>query len=210
MKNFADQVDWKKCNGMVPAVVCHSVNGKVLMVAWCNRQALDKTLATRQVTFFSRSRNELWTKGATSGNTLKLTSIHSDCDNDTLLIEALPAGPVCHTGKDSCFDSLVPMTGFGFLGELEALIEKRKARANVTESYTARLFAKGVAKIAQKVGEEGVEVAIAGVQDDATALTNESADLLYHLLVLLAEREIPLDKVVAALRERHQVHKETG
>jgi len=210
MKNFADQVDWQKCNGMVPAVVCHSVNGKVLMVAWCNREALDKTLATRQVTFFSRSRNELWTKGATSGNTLKLTSIHSDCDNDTLLIEALPAGPVCHTGKDSCFDSLVPMTGFGFLGELEALVEERKASANVTESYTARLFAKGVAKIAQKVGEEGVEVAIAGVQSDATALTNESADLLYHLLVLLVEHDIPLDKVVAALRERHQLHNETS
>lgn len=205
MKDFTAQVDWEKCAGLVPAVVCHSVNGKVLMVAWCNREALDITLATRQVTFYSRSRQELWTKGATSGNTLKLTSIHSDCDNDTLLIEALPAGPVCHTGKDSCFDSLVPMTGFGFLGELEALIEERKSSENVSESYTAQLFAKGAAKIAQKVGEEGVEVAIAGVQEDPTALTNESADLLYHLLVLLAQHEVPLTNVVAALRERHQV-----
>lgn len=207
MKKLTEQMDWQKSGGLIPAVVTHSVSGKVLMVAWCNRDALEKTLDTRQVTFYSRSRECLWTKGETSGNTLKMTSIHSDCDKDTLLIEALPSGPVCHTGSDGCFDSLMPMTGFGFLGELEALIEERKSRTDQTGSYTAQLFAKGTARIAQKVGEEGVEVAIAAVQNDVDALTNESADLLYHLLVLLAEHNVPLHRVVAALRERHQVNK---
>lgn len=203
MKELTEQLDWQKSGGLIPAIVTHCVSGKVLMVAWCNREALEKTLGTRQVTFYSRSRECLWTKGETSGNTLTLTSIHSDCDNDTLLIEAMPAGPVCHTGSDSCFDSLMPMTGFGFLGKLEALIEERKVRKDSSGSYTAQLFAEGTAKIAQKVGEEGVEVAIAAVQNDSDALTNESADLLYHLLVLLAKHEVPLQQVVTTLRERH-------
>ena len=204
MKTLADELDWDKMNGLIPAVVTHSVTGKVLMVAWCNREALQITLDGGKVTFFSRSRKELWTKGDTSGNTLQLMAVRTDCDRDTLLIEALPAGPVCHTGTQSCFDSLVPLTGLGFLGELERIITKRRDTADTDTSYTAQLFAKGRPKIAQKVGEEGVEVALAGVLDSVADLKSESADLLYHLLVLLASHNLPLQDVVTELRARHR------
>lgn len=203
MKTLADELDWEKMDGLIPAVVTHSVTGKVLMVAWCNREALQTTIDSGKVTFFSRSRQQLWTKGETSGNTLKLKSVRADCDRDTLLIEALPDGPVCHTGTLSCFDSLVPLTGLGFLGELEQIIGKRRDDGDTDSSYTARLFADGHAKIAQKVGEEGVEVALAGVQDSVQELTAESADLLYHLLVLLAAHNVSLRDVVQELRARH-------
>ncbi len=204
MKTLTDQLDWEKMNGLIPAVVTHSVSGEVLMVAWCNREALQKTLDTGDVTFFSRSRQSLWTKGETSGNRLALKSVRADCDRDTVLIEALPSGPVCHTGTRSCFDSLVPLTGLGFLGELERIIYKRRDSNDTDNSYTARLLAMGRSKIAQKVGEEGVEVALAGVQESIDDLRSESADLLYHLLVLLASRDLPLNEVVSELRARHK------
>lgn len=204
MKTLAEELDWKKMNGLIPAVVTHSITGKVLMVAWCNREALQTTLDSGYVTFFSRSREALWTKGETSGNRLTLKSVRADCDRDTLLIEALPDGPVCHTGTQSCFDSLVPLTGLGFLGELERIINKRRDSKDTDNSYTAQLFAMGQKRIAQKVGEEGVEVALAGVHDSTDDLTSESADLLYHLLVLLASHNIPLEDVVKELRSRHK------
>lgn len=203
MKTLADELDWDKMNGLIPAVVTHSVTGKVLMVAWCNKQAVEKTLESGKVTFYSRSRQELWTKGDTSGNALALKSARADCDRDTLLIEALPSGPVCHTGAQSCFDSLAPLTGLGFLGELENIIRQRRDSGDTDNSYTAQLFARGLPKIAQKVGEEGVEVALAGVLDSKDDLKNESADLLYHLLVLLAAHDVALKDVVGLLRTRH-------
>ncbi len=201
--NTVTELDWKKMNGLIPAVVTHSVTGKVLMVAWCNEEALNVTTKTGKVTFYSRSRNALWTKGDTSGNTLELTSIRTDCDRDTLLIEALPSGPVCHTGTASCFDTPERVTGLGFLGQLEKIIHERRDSADPQESYTARLFEEGLPKIAQKVGEEGVEVALAGVLNSVDELRLESADLLYHLLVLLRAHDLPLKDVVDELRSRH-------
>ncbi|MEM7081939.1 MAG: bifunctional phosphoribosyl-AMP cyclohydrolase/phosphoribosyl-ATP diphosphatase HisIE [Pseudomonadota bacterium] len=195
-------LDWEKMNGLIPAVVTHYLTGKVLMVAWCNETAVQHTLESGDVTFYSRSRQALWTKGETSGHTLKLVSLRTDCDRDTLLIDALPAGPVCHTGTSTCFDTPNPLTGAGFLGELERIIDERK-RAPAEGSYTARLLSQGHAKVAQKVGEEGVEVALAGVQSDRAALIGESADLVYHLLVLLSAHEVPFDAVLSELNRRH-------
>jgi len=207
-------VDFSK--GLVPAVIVHAISGRVLMVAWCDRAALDKTLATGLVTFFSRSRQQLWTKGETSGNLLHLQSVSIDCDNDTLLLGALPKGPVCHTGTLTCFDEqhsnpsskLIKQTTSasdaslgGFLHQLENIIQQRSELQ--TESYTASLLRAGVSRIAQKVGEEGVEVALAGVQQDQQNLVNESADLLYHLLVLLRANKCSLDDVLQVLHARH-------
>lgn len=196
-------IDWEKMNHLVPAVVVHAVTGEVLMVAWCNQQALQHTLDSGKVTFFSRRRQALWTKGETSGNTLALTGLRVDCDRDTLLIEALPSGPVCHTGTATCFDSQRASAPLGFLGQLEQVIHLRKHAADDSSSYTAELFAQGLPKVAQKVGEEGVEVALAGVLDSLEDLKNESADLLYHLMVLLAARDVTLSEVVTRLYERH-------
>ncbi|MFK8029137.1 MAG: bifunctional phosphoribosyl-AMP cyclohydrolase/phosphoribosyl-ATP diphosphatase HisIE [Gammaproteobacteria bacterium] len=203
MSTLADELDWDKMNGLIPAVVTHSVTGSVLMVAWCNKPAVEKTVGSGKVTFYSRSRQELWTKGDTSGNTLTLTSARTDCDRDTLLFEAIPSGPVCHTGTQSCFDTLQPAPGLGFLGELEKVIQRRRDAGSSDASYTAELFAKGLPKIAQKVGEEGVEVALAGVLNSTEDLKNESADLLYHLIVLLAAHDVSLEDVVSVLRDRH-------
>ena len=173
------------------------------MLGYMNKEALDKTQTSGEVTFFSRSRSTLWTKGETSGNRLTLVSVCADCDNDTLLITAEAAGPSCHTGTTSCFDSDAATTAFGFLGVLESTIDQRIGES-ASASYTASLAAQGPSRIAQKVGEEAVELAIAAATKDVTEVKAESADLLYHLLVLLQNHGWSLEDVVNELRMRHQ------
>jgi phosphoribosyl-AMP cyclohydrolase / phosphoribosyl-ATP pyrophosphohydrolase len=202
----ADTLDWDKSQGLLPAIVQHHLNGSVLMLGYMDRAALEQTLQTGKVTFFSRSRNRLWTKGETSGNWLTLRSIDADCDNDTLLLRAEPAGPTCHRGTASCFgDDMVPKAGF--LAELDALVAARESE-RPQGSYTTQLFASGVRQIAQKVGEEGVETALAAVVQDDAALLGESADLFFHLLVLLRARGLGLADLSATLAQRHAI-KET-
>jgi phosphoribosyl-ATP pyrophosphohydrolase/phosphoribosyl-AMP cyclohydrolase len=195
-------IDWNKNAGLVPAIVQDVDDGRVLMLGYMNREALEATLESGRVVFYSRSKQRLWQKGESSGHYLELCAIRSDCDADTLLVSARPAGPVCHTGTATCFGDLAAPTPLGFLLELERVIAKRSA-ADPAGSYTARLQASGVRRIAQKVGEEGVEVALAACVEDDTALVGECADLLYHLLVLLHARSLTLAPVVDALRARH-------
>lgn len=196
-----DALDWDKGGGLLPAIVQDAETGRVLMLGYMNADALEKTRATGHVTFFSRSRKTLWTKGETSGNLLELVDIKADCDRDTLLVQARPSGPTCHTGTDTCFGN-ERQPAVGFLAELEQVIDARNG-ADPGSSYTARLLADGVKRCAQKVGEEGVEVALAATAGDRDELVNESADLLYHLLVVLAAREVGLDDVVEVLQQRH-------
>ena len=197
-----DDLDFDKVDGLMPAIVQDADTGRVLMLGYMNRDALEKTHATGHVTFFSRSRQRLWTKGETSGNTLELVSLNADCDRDTLLVQAIPHGPTCHLGTDTCWgDEVKPAVGF--LGELERVIESR-ADADPESSYTARLLNKGVKRCAQKVGEEGVEVALAATAGDREELINESADLLYHLLVTLGARDVSLEEVCQQLESRHR------
>ncbi len=197
--------------GLIPAIVQDAITGRVLMLGWMNAESLQRTQDSGEVWFFSRSRNELWHKGVTSGNVLKVRDLRADCDQDAILVRAEPAGPTCHTGRESCFfhdadGNVLPpeaeTPAAGFLDELENIVAARRA-ATPDESYTARLFAKGKHKIAQKVGEEGLETAMAGVAQDDERLIDESADLLFHLLVLLNERHIPLRTVLAQLSARH-------
>lgn len=194
--------------GLVPAIVQDAITGRVLMMAWMNAESLRLTHESGEAWFWSRSRDELWHKGATSGNVLRVRELRADCDGDTLLMRAEPAGPACHTGRESCFFN--PITGSaeempraGFLDELEGIVASRR-NASPESSYTAKLFAKGRFKIAQKVGEEGLESAMAGVAQDDDRLIDESADLLFHLLVLLNDRSIPLSTVLKRLDERHR------
>jgi phosphoribosyl-ATP pyrophosphohydrolase/phosphoribosyl-AMP cyclohydrolase len=194
-------LDWEKGQGLLPAVVQDAETLQVLMVAYVNREALAETLRTRRVTFFSRSRGQLWTKGETSGNTLELVGIEADCDRDALLVRARPAGPTCHEGTTSCFGG-VRSPGIGFLAKLAGVVAQRD-RDRPEGSYTTKLFSQGLDRIAQKVGEEGVEVVIAAKNDDPLALRGEAADLLFHLLVLLQQKKIPLGDVIETLRERH-------
>jgi phosphoribosyl-ATP pyrophosphohydrolase/phosphoribosyl-AMP cyclohydrolase len=202
------QVDWDKMDGLVPAIVQDDRTGRVLMLGYMNRVALDRTLATGLVTFFSRSKRRLWTKGETSGHQLRLVEAHLDCDSDSLLIRALPQGPTCHRGTASCFgDPAVPMPAF--LSTLAGIISER-ATADPAHSYTARLMAEGVQRIAQKVGEEGVEVALAAMGSDPADLTAEAADLLYHLLLLLKAGGSSLEEVIDELRRRHAASSETA
>jgi phosphoribosyl-ATP pyrophosphohydrolase/phosphoribosyl-AMP cyclohydrolase len=196
------RLDWEKTSGMIPAIVQHVHTGQVLMQGYMTREALNKTLETGHVTFFSRSKNRLWTKGETSGHVLQLRAITTDCDNDSLLVAADPIGPTCHRGCPSCFDEQ-PALPLGFLAELEQILAGRKD-ADPTSSYTASLYAKGTKRIAQKVGEEGVEVALAAMAKDREELINESADLLYHLTVLLQNEGLQLADVVTCLKERHK------
>ncbi len=193
-----DKLAWSKQDGLLPAVVQHADNLCVLMLGYMNREALERTLASSKVTFFSRSKGRLWTKGETSGHILELVSLETDCDADTLLVQARPRGPTCHLGRVSCF----PAAPSAFLADLDTLVAQR-ARALPADSYTTRLFNAGVLKIAQKVGEEGVETALAGAAQDDAALLGESADLLYHLIVLLRARGLSLDDAVKVLRQRH-------
>ena len=194
-------LDWSKGDGLLPVVVQHVHDGRVLMLGYMNREALEATQASGNVTFFSRSKNRLWTKGETSGNTLELCAVHADCDADTLLVLANPQGPTCHTGADTCFgDAAAP--ALSFLGQLDALVAGRHA-ARPAGSYTTQLFEAGTRRIAQKVGEEGVETALAAVAQNDDELLGESADLVYHLLVLLQSRGLDLADVVARLHARH-------
>ena len=198
-----DQLAWNKGDGLLPAVVQHAADGRVLMLGYMNRAALAQTLAGGKVTFYSRSRQRLWTKGETSGHVLNLVSVHADCDADSLLVLADPVGPTCHRGTDSCFgDAAAP--ALAFLGRLDALIAARE-RERPPGSYTTRLFEGGVRRIAQKVGEEGVETSLAAVAEDDAALRGEAADLLYHLIVLLRARGLGLDAVAETLATRHAV-----
>lgn len=192
-----DQLDWTKQNGLLPAIVQDADTGQVLMLGYMNADALAETLRSRKVTFFSRSRNRLWTKGESSGHVLSLESIEADCDNDSLLVQARSQGPTCHLQRDSCF----PAAPRYFLAELERRIAVRRT-ADPQASYSRRLMDKGLPKVAQKVGEEAVETVIAALAEDKTALCNESADLLYHLLVLLQCRDVALAEVIDVLKQR--------
>jgi phosphoribosyl-ATP pyrophosphohydrolase/phosphoribosyl-AMP cyclohydrolase len=199
-----ERIDWGKGDGLVPVIVQHADTAGVLMLGYMNREALAATLARGRVVFYSRSKRRLWEKGEISGNYLQLVQIRADCDTDALLLAALPAGPVCHTGSASCFgdEALTGAASLGFLLALERLIGQRIAEPS-EGSYTADLHARGLRRVAQKVGEEGVEVALAGAGESDQALTAESADLLYHLLVLLRARGLPLAAVIAELQRRH-------
>jgi phosphoribosyl-AMP cyclohydrolase / phosphoribosyl-ATP pyrophosphohydrolase len=200
-----ERIDWGKGDGLVPAIVQHADTAGVLMLGYMNREALAATLAHGRVVFYSRSKRRLWQKGEISGNYLQLVEVHVDCDADALLLAALPAGPVCHTGSASCFgdEPLTAAAPLGFLLELEQLIGQRIAEPS-EGSYTAALYARGIRRVAQKVGEEGLEVALAGAGESDPALIGESADLLYHLLVLLRARSLGFEQVVELLRSRHE------
>ena len=206
-------IRWNEA-GLAPAVVQHRRTGRVLMLGWMNAEALERTLATGEVHFFSRRRNALWKKGETSGNTLRLRRLRADCDRDALLVEADPAGPTCHTGEESCFFEAPfgdgerggpegePAPGLAAaLTRLAAIVDDRAER-RPEDSYTARLLAAGAARIAQKVGEEGVETALAAAAGTEEEVVGEAADLLYHLLVLLKSRGVPPDRVGGELARR--------
>jgi phosphoribosyl-ATP pyrophosphohydrolase/phosphoribosyl-AMP cyclohydrolase len=203
-----ESFDWSKGDGLLPAIVQDASNGKVLMLGYMNREALRKTLAEKRVTFYSRSKQRLWTKGETSGHYLTLVDAAIDCDNDTVLITAQPAGPTCHNGTDSCFGDEISTTAtrLAFLSRLESVIEKRVSE-RPEGSYTARLWADGPTRMAQKVGEEGVEVALAAVTQSDDKLVGEAADLLFHLTLLLKSRQLSLSHVVAELERRHAAKK---
>ncbi|MFO1516011.1 MAG: bifunctional phosphoribosyl-AMP cyclohydrolase/phosphoribosyl-ATP diphosphatase HisIE [Lysobacterales bacterium] len=196
-------LDWDKGEGLLPAVVQHARSGAVLMLGYMNRAALEETRRSGRVTFWSRSRQRLWTKGESSGHVLRLVGVRADCDRDTLLVQAEPEGPTCHLGTATCFgaDSGLPLA---FLAELDALVARRE-RERPPGSYTTRLFEGGLRRMAQKVGEEGVETALAAVAQDERALLDEGADLLFHLLVLLRARGLGLGDVVQVLAARHAV-----
>lgn len=193
--------DFAKGDGLLPAIVQHAQSGEVLMLGYMDEAALAKTRASGLVTFFSRSKQRLWTKGETSGDTLAFVDIRLDCDADTFLVRAIPAGPTCHTGTSSCFgDDVKP--ALGFLAELDALVTSRHAE-RPDGSYTTKLFEGGIRRMAQKVGEEGVETALAAVAEDDDALIGEAADLVFHLMVVLRARGIGFDAVAAKLAARH-------
>jgi len=198
-------IDFAKGDGLVPAVVQDADSGAVLMLGYMNREALEQTLARKRAVFFSRSKQRLWEKGETSGDTLDVVDVAIDCDNDTLLVSAHPRGPACHTGTLTCFGDAPRNAagGIAFLAKLEAIIAQRAAD-KPEDSYTARLLGKGVSRVAQKVGEEGVEVALAGASQDEQKVVEESADLLFHLLVLLRARGVPLGRVVRELEARQR------
>ncbi len=198
----SNKLAWDKMDNLLPAIVQDALSGKVLMQGYMDQDALAKTLETGKVTFFSRSKQRLWTKGETSGNTLDLVSVACDCDQDSLLVLANPNGPTCHTGVESCwFDGNTP--AFTFLADLERVLAARKD-ADPQSSYTASLYNKGIKRIAQKVGEEGVETALAATVHDKEELKNEAADLLYHLTVLLQASDMSLNDALNVLRERHK------
>ncbi len=192
---------WDKMDGLLPVVVQDAATSVVLMLGYMDRAALDATQRDGLVTFYSRSKQRLWRKGETSGNFLKLFAIRTDCDSDALLVTAKPAGPTCHLGTDSCFRA--EPEGAAWLGTLERIVASRAA-ADPGDSYTARLIAEGLPKVAQKVGEEGVEVALAAVTRDSDGVIEEAADLLFHLLILLRSRDIPLDDVTRRLQARQK------
>ncbi|MDR6841071.1 bifunctional phosphoribosyl-AMP cyclohydrolase/phosphoribosyl-ATP diphosphatase HisIE [Pseudoxanthomonas sacheonensis] len=199
MSDDLQTLDWAKGDGLLPAIVQDAGNLRVLMLGYMNAEALAATQSSGHVTFYSRSKQRLWKKGETSGHVLELVSLQADCDNDTLLVLARPQGPTCHLQRDSCF----PEAPSSFLADLDALVAQR-GRDRPAGSYTTALFEEGVRRIAQKVGEEGVETALAAVAQDDAALLGESADLVFHLLVLLRARGLSLQDVSALLRDRHK------
>jgi phosphoribosyl-ATP pyrophosphohydrolase/phosphoribosyl-AMP cyclohydrolase len=188
--------------GLIPAIIQDSTTKTVLMLGYMNAEAVSKTLETNKVTFFSRSKQRLWTKGEESGNFLSLDSLKNDCDNDTLLIQATPHGPTCHKGTDNCW-SESNVESFGFISTLETIITDRKENASSETSYVSELFEKGLNKIAQKVGEEAVEVVIEAKDDNDDLFLNESADLLFHYLILLQAKGFKFENVVDVLKSRH-------
>ena len=200
-QNNIEQLAWDKVDQMMPCIVQDIATGVIQMLGYMNRDALNKTLETGLVTFFSRTKQRLWTKGETSGNTLQLRQLSVDCDNDSLIALVTPIGPTCHLGTNSCWNNDSD-PNLAFLGQLNKLLGERK-NADPESSYTAKLYAKGIKRIAQKVGEEGVETALAATVQDLDELKNESADLLYHLLVLLQASNVPLEDVIDLLQERH-------
>jgi phosphoribosyl-ATP pyrophosphohydrolase/phosphoribosyl-AMP cyclohydrolase len=200
-----DNLDFEKGNGLIPAIIQDADSFEVLMLGYMNKEALEMTLEKECVTFYSRTKERLWTKGETSGNYLDLINIQEDCDNDTLLILAEPNGPTCHTGKQSCFHQkeFKPENNLAFLNSLEELIISRK-KEMPDGSYTTSLFEKGIDSIAQKMGEEAIETIIESKNEVNESLVGEVADLLYHLMVLMAEKEISLNEVVTKLKQRHK------
>ena len=203
-----DTLDWTKMGGLIPAIAQDASSGEVLMLGYCNRAALEATIRTRVATFFSRSRGELWVKGETSGNQLDLVDVRTDCDADALLFLVRPRGPTCHLGSASCFGDDGP-PGVGFVAELAKIVALR-ATADPAQSYTARLLEQGVKRIAQKVGEEGVETALAAVAGDRAELESEAADLIFHLTLLLEASGSSWDGVIGELRRRHSASNATA
>ena len=199
------KVDFAKGDGLVPAILQAAESGAVLMMAYMNREALEETLKRGRAVFFSRSKQRLWEKGETTGHSLDVVNVALDCDADTLLVTARPRGPACHNGTLTCFgdESRAAATSIAFLAKLEGVVAQR-ATEKPDASYTAKLLAKGINKVAQKVGEEGVETALAGVNESDQKLVEESADLMFHLLVLLQARKVRLSAVVAELEKRHR------
>ncbi len=195
------KLDFKKMEGLIPVVVQDAFTGKVLMLGYMNEAALTKTEESGRVTFFSRSKNRLWSKGETSGNFLEVVSMQEDCDGDAILVKAKPLGPVCHTGTDTCFNE-GNTSKTAFIDQLRAIIKDRKANPS-TGSYTSSLFLKGINKLAQKVGEEAVELVIEAKDDNKDLFLGEAADLLFHYLVLLEAKNYSLDEVVEVLKQRH-------
>lgn len=193
-------INFEKSAGLVPVIIQHAGTLQVLMLGYMNEEALEKTKSEGKVTFYSRSKQRLWTKGESSGNFLNVVEILTDCDDDTLLIKAFPQGPTCHTGSTSCFRE---ETAKGFVYDLEKVIEQRITE-NPEGSYTARLFSRGVNKVAQKVGEEAVELVIESKDDNIDLFQNEAADLLYHYLILLKTKNLKLEDIEAVLKERHK------
>ena len=201
-QEIINTVDWQKMDNLVPAIIQSAIDNTVLMLGYMNKESLEKTLEIKKVTFYSRSKNRLWTKGEVSGNFLELVDVFEDCDNDSLLIKAIPHGPTCHTGSKSCFNYELNASHLYILDRLEKLIAERKDKLP-NGSYVSRLFNEGLPRIAQKVGEEGVEVVIAAMKADSEdELISESADLLFHLLVLLREKGVSFDSVCEKLVSR--------
>ena len=196
------EINWQKINNLLPVIVQHATTCEVLMLGYMNPEALEKTLAEKKVTFFSRTKNRLWTKGETSGNFLHVMDMSLDCDQDALLILANPVGPTCHTGTESCFSQLKNEPNWIFFSKLEKLLNARKG-ADPETSYTAQLYARGTKRIAQKVGEEGVETALAATVKDRHETICEAADLAYHLTVLLQDADLSWADVIGKLKERH-------
>ena len=198
-----DQVNFKKMDGIIPAVIQDNESLKVLMVGFMNREALEKTIEIGKVTFFSRTKNRLWTKGEESGNFLNVVSILVDCDDDTLLIKSNPVGPVCHTGADTCFNESNTKGDVQFLSYLQDFVDMRKEEMP-KGSYTTSLFEEGTRKITQKVGEEAVETIIGAMADDDENFLYESGDLVYHLIVLLSHKGYRIEDIVSELKKRHK------
>jgi len=194
-----DALDWTKQDGLLPAIIQDADSLQVLMLGYMNREALEATQTENLVTFYSRSKQRLWKKGETSGHVLNVISIETDCDNDTLLIQVIPAGPTCHLNRASCFEAAPD----NFIGKLDVLLGQRQ-QAMPAGSYTTKLFESGVRRIAQKVGEEGVETALAAVAQDEKDLLNEASDLVYHLMVLLRSRGLDWNSLQQNLKQRHQ------